>query len=563
MTQEQALNILKTGMNVFLTGEPGSGKTHTVNAYVRWLKKHGVQPAITASTGIAATHIGGMTIHSFSGIGVADFLTDWEVDRIASIERINRRISSAKVLIIDEVSMLAAHTLQMVDRVFREARQSQMPFGGVQVILVGDFFQLPPVAKENKNVAYAFESEAWQALNPVTCYLTEQYRQDDQIFWEILSAVRSNRFNGKHHEIIATRKIDISTSPRQAPKLFSHNIDVDRINAEELAKLPGQAESFQMNSRGPKALVEQLKRGCLSPEILELKKNAQVMFTKNSREGLFVNGTIGIVAGFKKDGGLPIVKIKNGDKLTVEPMKWTTEEHGRVKAAIEQIPLRLAWAITVHKSQGMSLDAAVMDLSDTFEYGQGYVALSRVRRLAGLHLLGINQRALQVHPRILEKDKEFRENSAASESKLSSLSAELPQLHERFIKACGGQVKEAELAEEVVEIKRGYRDKSKRWEHTLELVQSGKSVAEVAVLRSRSVDTIYKHLEELRKLGKVQRERILHLAAGKEHMIDEINQAQNLLGAEKLSPVFEHFKGKYSYENIRLARLLYVSNSRE
>ena len=448
MTQEQALKILKTGVSVFLTGEPGSGKTHTVNQYIAWLKQHNIEPAITASTGIAATHIGGMTIHSFSGIGVAEFLSDWDVDRIASIERINARVAETSVLIIDEVSMLASHTLQMVDRVFREVRQSQMPFGGVQVILVGDFFQLPPIAREGREASYAFESPVWQSLNPVVCYLTEQFRQDDKIFLEILSAIRRNCFEPSHQDVVLTRSIHLSKAPQGVPKLFSHNVDVDRINAEELAKLPGKISAFYMSSKGSKALVEQLKRGCLSPENLELKKDATVMFTKNSMEGRFVNGTLGVVAGFEKESNLPIIKIKNGPKIIVRPLKWSIDEHGRPKAVIEQIPLRLAWAITVHKSQGMSLDEAVMDLSGAFEYGQGYVALSRVRRLSGLHLLGINKKAVMVHPKILAKDEEFRQASLSAQEKLTSLAAELGSLQEKFIQACGGRIKEIGLEPE-------------------------------------------------------------------------------------------------------------------
>lgn len=445
MTQEQALNILKTGVNVFLTGEPGSGKTYTINTYVRWLRKHGIEPAITASTGIAATHIGGMTIHSFSGIGVAEFLSDWDVDRIATIERVARRVSATSILIIDEVSMLAANTLQMVDRVFKEVRRSKMPFGGVQVILVGDFFQLPPVVREGKTALYAFESEAWQFLNPAVCYLTDQYRQDDQAFLEALYAIRHNSVAQSHRESFLRRRIDFTQSPKDAPKLFAHNVDVDRINAQELAKLPGEPSVFTMNSKGRRALVEQLKRGCLSPENLELKKNAAVIFTKNSPQGRFVNGTLGVVADFDESSGLPIIKIKNGPKIEGAPMKWQIEEHGSVKASIEQIPLRLAWAITVHKSQGITLDEAVIDLSKAFEYGQGYVALSRVRSLSGLHLLGINDKALTVHPKILSKDEEFRTNSTVAEETLNSLLAELTKLHEQFIKACGGEVKETDI----------------------------------------------------------------------------------------------------------------------
>ena len=179
MTQNEALTILKTGANVFLTGEPGSGKTHTVNAYIAWLRSHGIEPAITASTGIAATHVGGMTIHSWSGIGINSSMTPELLDTIASKEHVAKRLQKAKVLIIDEVSMLSGEVLVMVDAVLKEVRHSDLPMGGLQTVLVGDFFQLPPISRGE--TVFAFQSPAWKSLNPLICYLTEQHRQEDYV----------------------------------------------------------------------------------------------------------------------------------------------------------------------------------------------------------------------------------------------------------------------------------------------------------------------------------------------------------------------------------------------
>ncbi len=423
MTQFQALSILKSGVNVFLTGEPGSGKTHTVNEYAAYLRAHDIEPAITASTGIAATHIGGMTIHSWSGIGIKTKLNKYDLDKIASNKRIVKHVRRSKVLIIDEVSMLLPETLSMIDAVCREINQSSEPFGGIQIVLVGDFFQLPPIVKkeaeddaqtaliEESPARFAYDSPAWKRTNPTVCYLTEQYRQDDSNFLALLSAIRNNTFGSDHLRHIETRKIEPHAAPNGVPKLFSHNADVDRVNNEVLAKLSGKPQTFNMSSQGPDMLVSALKRGCLSPEALYLKVGAAVMFTKNSQKGSFVNGTLGAVEEFNKDNGYPIIKTRSGKRIKVEPMDWAMEEDGKVRARISQLPLRLAWAITVHKSQGMSLDEAVMDLSSVFEFGQGYVALSRVRRLSGLHLLGWNERTFQVHPDVLIKDAEFRAQS--------------------------------------------------------------------------------------------------------------------------------------------------------
>ncbi len=423
MTQSQALSILKSGANIFLTGEPGSGKTHTVNEFAAYLRDRGIDPAITASTGIAATHIGGMTIHSWSGIGIKTKLNKYDLNKIASNKRIVKHVQRAKTLIIDEVSMLSPATLDVVDAVCREINQSSEPFGGIQIVLVGDFFQLPPIVKreeenetqvaliEESPARFAYDSLAWKRANLTVCYLTEQYRQDDNNYLSLLSAIRNNTFNEDHLSHIETRKIAQHAAPNGVPKLFSHNADVDRVNDEVLAKLSGKPQIFNMSSQGPDALVSALKRGCLSPEALHLKVGAAVMFTKNNQKGSFVNGTLGTVEDFDKENGYPIIKMRSGKRIKVEPMDWAMEEDSKVRARITQLPLRLAWAITVHKSQGMSLDEAVMDLSSVFEFGQGYVALSRVRRLSGLHLLGWNERTFQVHPDVLIKDTEFRAQS--------------------------------------------------------------------------------------------------------------------------------------------------------
>ncbi len=480
MTQAEALDILKTGVNVFLTGEPGSGKTHTINEYVKYLRERNVAVAITASTGIAATHLGGMTIHSWSGIGIKNKLDGYELNKIAGNEYIFKRIKRARVLVIDEISMLSAETLSMVEAVCREVKQNMLAFGGLQVILVGDFFQLPPIypvrnrldeklleqsrlySTRRRNLFkisngvsetqaelfeenfghFAYDSSAWARAKPLVCYLTEQYRQDDDNFLAVLAAIRGNYFDEEHFEHLEARKISFKKTPPNALKLFSHNADVDKLNNEMLSKIKSEPEIFEMTTQGPAGLVEILVKGCLSPEILELKIGAEVMCTKNNKQMGFVNGTIGQVTGFASDSNYPIIRTRHGQTMEIEPMEWTVEENGRIRARLTQIPLRLAWAITVHKSQGMSLDEAVMDLSHVFEYGQGYVALSRVRRLAGLYLLGWNERAFLVHPEILEKDVAFRTESNNAELAILGLaSGEKEKLHHNFILSCGGNLK--------------------------------------------------------------------------------------------------------------------------
>ncbi len=442
MTQDQALAILKTGAHVFLTGEAGAGKTYVINQYTDYLREHEIDFAVTASTGIAATHIHGMTIHSWSGIGVQSELDENALKHLAENRYVSKRIKKAKVLIIDEISMLDGKVLALVEQVCRKVRKLRLPFGGLQIVLVGDFFQLPPVSKKGGegNTEFAFAADVWHQINPTVCYLSEQHRQEDQVFLSILSAIRRNEFDETHFESMSERMITKEELPDNMTRLYSHNANVDTLNAAELKRLPNKTHVYVMALRGPEALTSALIRGCLSPERLELKEGATVMFTKNNQGAGYVNGTLGVVVGFTEDKKYPIVKTKEGVRIETEPMEWTISEGDEVFAKITQLPLRLAWAMTIHKSQGVSLDAAVMDLSQTFEYGQGYVALSRVRSLSGVHLLGVNARAFQVHPIVLVEDQLFREASLRAEDEYANVSKEkVSEMERNFITLCGGK----------------------------------------------------------------------------------------------------------------------------
>jgi ATP-dependent exoDNAse (exonuclease V) alpha subunit len=472
MTQDEALEILKTGVNVFLTGEPGSGKTHTINAYVRWLHERGVNVAVTASTGIAATHVGGYTIHSWSGIGIKNNVSEWDIDHILTKEKTVRRILDARVLVIDEISMLDATTLDSIDRILREVRRGVLEetrsFGGLQVVFVGDFFQLPPVSK-GSDISFAFESQSWKAANPVACYLSEQHRQDDGEYLDLLSAMRHGTLREGHREMLRARK---TTAPAHtvATRLYTHNADVDRINTQALETIKSPTHVYQMISRGAQQLVESLKRNCLSPETLILKEGAVVMCTRNNPDAGYWNGTLADVVGFSSLGN-PIIKTRGGDTITIEQIEWAIQDGNKILAKISQMPLRLAWAITVHKSQGMSLDAAVIDLGSAFEYGQGYVALSRVRTLDGLYLEAFNEMALAMHPAVVSRDAYFRNYSEAARKKFASLpQSQKSDMQKNFLRAIGARepspetTKKVDLApSKLEEMRKKYPNVGKPW----------------------------------------------------------------------------------------------------
>jgi len=554
MTQSEALAILKTGANVFLTGEPGSGKTHTINAYVAWLRSHAIEPAITASTGIAATHIHGVTIHSWSGIGIAEYLTPELLERVSQKEHVAKRIQRANVLIIDEVSMLSGEVLTMVDAVAREVRHREEPFGGMQVVLVGDFFQLPPIGKPGRPSTFAFEAPAWNKLNPLICYLSEQHRQEDEALLSLLAAIRASEWDHTHISLVTARETDAEGLDEDTPRLYTHNADVDRENEAKLNALPGTPKRFPMSGEGAPPLIEGLKRGCLSPENLVLKEGAVVMATKNNPIAGYANGTIGTVTGFERGTNYPIIETKDGREIIIGPAEWAVEEGGKVRAKITQFPLRLAWAITVHKSQGMSMDAAAMDLSRSFEYGQGYVALSRVRTLAGLSLLGWHENALVVHPGVAAKDRVFRLLSDQAALAFSALEAsgDRAVMEQNFIKASGGTL---EVQEKGIP-----KARVSTYDATYDLIKEGKTIADIKALRGLTTGTIADHLEKLKNVGRITRKEIKDLMPERiMKVLPIIEAAFEKAGYEKLAPAYTELKGKYTYDDLKLARLIYGS----
>jgi ATP-dependent DNA helicase PIF1 len=409
MTQAEAIKIMNSGANVFLTGPPGSGKTFVLNEFIEEAEQNGKSVAITASTGMAASHIGGVTIHSWSGLGISEMITKDDLRKAKNNNRLVKRIRNASTLVIDEVSMLHGHRLDMVNVLTKHLRDSREPFGGMQVILVGDLFQLPPVSRDTTELDFAHLSNSWEELGLKICYLTEQHRQEgNDLLLEILQAMRSNAVSETHLKLLQNRIVE--TNSETVTKLYSHNIDVDAINWAHLDALPGKVKRFSMIVDGDKYRREALVKNILAPQQLELKVGAEVMFVANDFKAGFFNGTRGKITRFAKSGD-PIVKLKSGRTFAVGMHTWAIKEDDRVIASAEQIPLRLAWAITIHKSQGMSLDAANVDLSKAFTPGMGYVALSRVRSLDGLYLQGINDMALLMHEQIYGFDAQLREAS--------------------------------------------------------------------------------------------------------------------------------------------------------
>lgn len=416
MNQTEVINTILSGKNVFLTGGPGTGKTHVINKIKKIIKHKEI--IYTATTGIAATHIDGKTIHSWSGIGIKgeqELTSSSILERIALKKWNKKRIQNTDILIIDEISMLHPFQLQAINLISQHARHRAEMFGGIQVILCGDFFQLPPISQNENDKHYLFESETWKYLNLKICYLEKTYRHEDQKFIEILSEIRKNSISSNNKKFLFD-KIDQPIEKRYNPiKLFATNADVDTINNIELAKINKPVHTFHMQKwHLDLYALNNLVKCCLAPEVLHLKEDAIVMFLRNHPDGIYVNGTIGKVIKFTYEGK-PVVETSDGIRIIVQPTTWERTDYdfksntNEKIASITQLPLRLAWAITIHKSQGMSLDCAEMDLSKSFEDGMGYVALSRVRTLSGIKLLGLNDQALRVNNKVIEFDNTIKD----------------------------------------------------------------------------------------------------------------------------------------------------------
>ena len=570
MKQETALKLLKAGENVFLTGSAGAGKTYTLNQYINYLKVRKVPVAITASTGIAATHMSGMTIHTWAGIGIKDFLSDADLKNMKERKYLKEHLENAQVLIIDEISMLHAKQLNLVNQVLKYFKESDEAFGGIQVIVAGDFFQLPPVGKndERNRDKFCFMSDAWVEAKFRVCYLTEQHRQGNDYLNDILNAIRSQSITEEHLQ--ALEQTNQQNIGETFTRLYTHNMDVDAINFKHLNAIESDGRQFDAVCDGNDKLIETLKSSVRAPENLTLKKNAKVMFVKNNFDMGYINGSLGEVIGFEEDddhGILPKVKLTDGTVLVVEPETWSVDnDAGKTIASFQQIPLRLAWAITIHKSQGMTLEAAEINLSHTFEKGQGYVAISRLKALNGLKLLGINQQALELDSLAIKADRRFQELSDEAENHFELIDL-IPQ-HKAFIRHCGGTLNETEIQRNEKKIaksagKTNYATAT--LDETRALFEEGYEIQDIAVERGLTPATIINHLAKLHKEQGLD----ISVAHPGDEVVEQVRKIYKRLmkrqsaenfseeGAIKLRPIVEETNPRMGYDQVRLA-LLFV-----
>ena len=491
--------------------------------------------------------MGGVTIHSWAGIGIAAHLSPHDLEAMVEKSYLYKRFEKVKVLIIDEVSMLHHFRLDLVNNVLKTMKRNGKPFGGIQVVLCGDFFQLPPVSRMGEpETHFIYKSDAWSEAGFTICYLSEQFRQkEDDVTISILNEIRGGEVSDATREHLRSRYHVRSPKFTTSTKLFTHNADVDTLNNTELEKIEGdEIVTYMMESRGKESIAATLKKSCLAPETLRLKVGARVMCVKNNFEAGYVNGTLGVVVSCDEMDD-PVIHTAGGKKITIPRASWKIEEDGKVKAEILQYPLRLAWAITIHKSQGMSLDAVEVDLSKSFEPGMGYVALSRVRSLEGLTILGMNENALRVHEEVRELDVDFQNISKEACSEMKSMDKkEVARLQEEFLARSKPPQKEKKLATH---------------KETESLLAEKKSLSEIAGLRAMTVETIISHVEKLiEEESRVDMRHLKHEISSA-HFLKIEKAIAELLKEGKvvlLTPVKNIVGPNVSFLDIRLARAL-------
>jgi ATP-dependent DNA helicase PIF1 len=413
--QHKAYKAIQEGKNIFLTGPAGTGKSYLLHHLVSQSKRRVV---LTAMTGCAALLIStpthkAKTLHSWAGIGLGKESVAELCKKIRASYPIHKKWLCTDLLVIDEISMMTPDLLEKLNAIGKMLRKSEKPFGGIQVLFVGDFFQLPPVSREG-DAKFAFESPQWSEIIQQTIELSVINRQKDPEFQALLQEARKGKLSASSVALLKSRMIGWESEEIKPTMLYSRRTDVDRINSQHLRELTGERHKydakFVIASKAPSGttppsadnpIVKKMDTDASYVTELEVAIGAQVMLIVNldTDEGL-ANGSRGVVAAFSETG-LPIVKFKNGMRTIMDYHCWPLGDDEYVFRS--QIPLQLAYAITNHKVQGATLDCALIDIgSSVFEYGQAYVALSRVKSLDSLYVKSLDQRVIKAHPKVIK-----------------------------------------------------------------------------------------------------------------------------------------------------------------
>jgi len=392
--QAKAWELLKGDENVFITGEAGSGKSYLVRHFIE--NFGGRNFPVLASTGAAAVLVEGRTFHSFMGLGIMEGGVEATVARALKDKRLIARLKKSIGIVIDEISMLSGPTLNAAYKICQLAKESSAPWGGLRVIAVGDFAQLPPINRNQNIREWAFLDPIWELSNFQSIVLKQNMRSGDRTFLSVLNDIRAGVVNERVQKFLDSK---ISDGEFQGTHLFPLRGQAEKFNQVELAKIDGEIHSFKTIYAGNSKSIEQLKKHSPLPEELFLKIGALVMLKQNDPNLRWVNGSTGYVTKISKTK--IDVKLLTGREIEVEPVSFSLlNAEGIAMAAVTNFPLSLAYAATIHKAQGMTLDGLKVNLKSLWEPGQAYVALSRVTDPNQLYIESWQPQSIKADPMV-------------------------------------------------------------------------------------------------------------------------------------------------------------------
>lgn len=558
--------VEKTDMSLFLTGKAGTGKTTFLREVVRYTKKKCI---VLARTGIAAVNAGAMTIHSFFQFGLGPFVQG--VIEPKSDFRINKSklelIRHLQLLIIDEVSMVRADLMDHIDVELRRIRRNSKPFGGVQLLMIGDLQQLPPIAhggedellRQYYKTLYFFSSSALKSMKYSCIELKNVYRQTDRHFIDILNHARNCTLTSQDISDLNARYIPgFSPKPEDGYiRLMTHNRQVDYVNETEMEKLDSKPYTFEAAVTGTFP-----EESYPTADSLTLKKGAQVMFIKNDPERRFINGTLGEVKSIDKNS-IAVRLAESGTVIDVEPMEWQNiryqfdEESKEISSKqigrFKQYPLKAAWAITVHKSQGLTFDKAIIDVHAAFSPGQAYVALSRCRTLDGLVLS--SPVSASVFMRDNAVDAYMNYISSPVEELAFSSCYEYFEYEKKLEPEEVALMKKVKVNKEKPkkEKKEELRDdtgkKLNTFEYSYWLYNQGNTMDQIAEKRGLNQSTIEGHLARYVASGDID----VHEFVDGDTLQKVEAYCMEHPEEKALKPIFEHFDAKIPYSVLRMA----------
>jgi len=535
--QTHGLDILQREGNVFLTGAAGTGKSFLLDQYLRG--KGSDDFPIIASTGAAAVIVGGRTFHSFFGLGIMEGGASGAIEKAVRSRRVVHRLQRASCVIIDEVSMLSGITLMAAEAVARRARGSSEPWGGLRIIVVGDFAQLPPVTPGSQSKDWCFLHPVWEQSDFEPALLSTVMRTQDIEFLEILNFIRDGIVNDRVHDFL-NKRVHTPSASLDATRLYPHRAKADQYNWSRLQSLAGKEYAIKTTYAGEAKNIERAKKNLPIPDTLLLKIGALVMMRRNdgSGEARFVNGSLGHVVGLEDD--ILYVRLLSGEDIEVEQYKFSAlDGDGNEVVSAWNFPVSLAWATTIHKAQGATLDRMIVDLHQLWEPGQAYVALSRVRSGQGLTI------------------ERWSPSSIRADGLVTSFYNSLADQAKKYQPRPFFEVSKQEQTFEAPR-PRNTITMHERIERTRILLEERKDLACIAAQCGMTVSTVLKYIEKLISVGKAPS--VGYLIANIKHA-ERIRCHYEEHGLQSMRDAFDAFGGEVSYDDLKIVKVVMRSES--